>query len=89
MIDKILYVNLNRRPDRNEWFLKNMENAGAPMEIVKVFPAHDWINCGKMSKKEVSSPKIALHKKLRITVNLERVVFDFSDKQFEGFDTPN
>ena len=37
----------------------------------------------------LSSPKIALHKKLRITVDLERVVFDFCDKQFEGFDTPN
>ena len=55
MIDKILYVNLNRRPDRNEWFLDNMENAGVPMEIVKVFPARDWINCGKISKKEDTS----------------------------------
>ena len=52
MIDKILYVNLNRRPDRNEWFLENMENAGVPMESVKVFLAHDWIDCGRISKKE-------------------------------------
>ena len=52
MIDEILYINLNRRPDRNEWFLDNMENAGVPDGDVKVFPAHDWINCGKISKKE-------------------------------------
>ena len=50
MIDKILYTNLNRRPDRNEWFLDNMENAGVPMDIVKVFPAHDWKDYGSVSE---------------------------------------
>ena len=49
MIDKILYVNLNRRPDRNEWFLDNMEKAGGPMEIVKMFPAHDWQDYGSIA----------------------------------------
>ena len=55
MIEQILYINLDRRPDRNNWFLAQMDDAGVPMEIVKVFPAHDWIDCGKISKKEDTS----------------------------------
>ena len=35
-------MNLDRRPDRNEWFLKNMEAAGVPMELVERVPAKDW-----------------------------------------------
>ena len=42
MIQEILYLNLDRRPDRNEWFLTHMEKAGVPMEIVKRIPAKDW-----------------------------------------------
>lgn len=42
MIQQILYLNLDRRPDRNEWFLENMEAAGVPMEIVERVPAKDW-----------------------------------------------
>ena len=42
MIERILYSNLDRRPDRNEWFLKNMEAAGVPMELVERVPAKDW-----------------------------------------------
>lgn len=42
MLDKILYVNLDRRTDRNEWFSENMELAGVPMDRVERFSAHDW-----------------------------------------------
>ena len=42
MIEQILYLNLDRRPDRNEWFLENMEAAGVPMELVERVPAKDW-----------------------------------------------
>ena len=42
MIERILYSNLDRRPDRNEWFLENMELAGVPMELVERVPAKDW-----------------------------------------------
>lgn len=42
MIEKILYVNLDRRPDRNEWFLGEMETAGVPMEMVERVPGKDW-----------------------------------------------
>ena len=42
MIEKILYANLDRRTDRNEWFLENMELAGVPMDIVERIPAKDW-----------------------------------------------
>ena len=42
MIEKIMYVNLDRRPDRKEWFLSNMKSVGVPMEIVERVPATDW-----------------------------------------------
>jgi len=42
MIERILYVNLDRRPDRNTWFLEHMEQAGVPMEIVESVPGKDW-----------------------------------------------
>ena len=42
MIEQILYVNLDRRPDRDAWFLENLENAGVPMERVERVPATDW-----------------------------------------------
>ena len=42
MIEQILYMNLDRRPDRNEWFLTEMEAAGVPMDIVERVPAKDW-----------------------------------------------
>ena len=42
MIEQILYLNLDRRPDRNEWFLENMEAAGVPMGLVERIPAKDW-----------------------------------------------
>ena len=42
MIEKILYANLDRRPDRNAWFVENMELAGVPMDIVERIPAKDW-----------------------------------------------
>ena len=42
MIEQILYMNLDRRTDRNEWFLESMEKAGVPMELVERIPAKDW-----------------------------------------------
>ena len=42
LIEQILYMNLDRRPDRNAWFLENMETAGVPMEIVERIPAKNW-----------------------------------------------
>ena len=42
LINKILYINLDRRPDRNAWFLSNMEAAGVPMKLVERIPAKDW-----------------------------------------------
>lgn len=42
MIDKIIYINLDRSLDRKAWFLENMEAAGVPMGIVERFPAKDW-----------------------------------------------
>ena len=41
-IDRIIYINLDRRPDRNEWWLDSMERAGVPMEIVERHKARDW-----------------------------------------------
>ena len=48
MIGKILYINLDRRPDRNEWFLENMETAGVPIDKVERFRAHDWQDYGSL-----------------------------------------
>ena len=42
MIEQILYMNLDRRPDRKEWFLKEAESAGIPMEIIERVPSKDW-----------------------------------------------
>ena len=42
MIEQIFYMNLDRRPDRNEWFLNEMEAAGVPMDIVERVAAKDW-----------------------------------------------
>ena len=42
MIQKIVYMNLDRSIDRNAWFLENMELAGVPMEIVQRVPSRDW-----------------------------------------------
>jgi len=42
LIEQIFYLNLDRRPDRNAWFLENMEAAGVPMEIVERVPGKDW-----------------------------------------------
>ena len=42
MIEQIIYSNLDRRTDRNVWFLTNMEAAGVPMEMVERIPAKDW-----------------------------------------------
>ncbi len=44
MIEQILYINLDRRTDRNEWFLKEMEAANVPMDIVERIPGKDWRN---------------------------------------------
>ena len=42
MIEKIYYLNLDRRPDRKEWFLSSMAGAGVPMGIVERMPSKDW-----------------------------------------------
>ena len=42
MIEQILYINLNRRADRNEWFLKEMKAANVPMDIIERIPGKDW-----------------------------------------------
>lgn len=42
MIDQILYVNLDRRSDRNEWFLNEIKKTKVPMDIVERVPAKDW-----------------------------------------------
>ena len=42
MIRNIIYLNLDRRADRKNWFLEHMESAGVPMEIVTRVNAKDW-----------------------------------------------
>ena len=42
MIDKVIYVNLDRRPDRKSWFLSEMDKMGVPPDIIERFPAKDW-----------------------------------------------
>ena len=41
-IKKIIYVNLERRSDRNACYLKEMEAAGVPLDLIERFPAKDW-----------------------------------------------
>ena len=42
IIDRILYINLDRRTDRKQLFLDRLEKSGAPMEIVDRLSAKDW-----------------------------------------------
>ena len=50
LIEQIFYLNLDRRPDRNAWFLENMEAAGVPMELVERIPAKDWREYGSVTE---------------------------------------
>ena len=42
IIERILYINLDRRMDRNEWFRQEMEAAEVPMDIIERIPGKDW-----------------------------------------------
>ena len=42
MVERILYINLDRSTSRNEAWLSGMEAAGVPMEIVERVPGKDW-----------------------------------------------
>ena len=41
MIEQILYINLDSRPDRKEEFCRVMESINGPLPIMKRFQAHD------------------------------------------------
>ena len=43
-IDKVYYINLNRRPDRNENFLKECKKARIPEYKIKRFEAFDGLS---------------------------------------------
>ena len=42
MIEQIIYINLDRRTDRKEWFVRRLEESNVPMDIVTRYPGHDW-----------------------------------------------
>ena len=44
MIERVLYINLDRRVDRRDWFLAEAEKAKIPMDIVGRIGGKDWRN---------------------------------------------